>query len=711
MASSARIDELKKKFDENPRRYFAPLANEFRKGGDLEQAILICEEFLPHQPGHMSGHIVYGQALFESGRPDDARAVFETALSLDPENLIALRHLGDIAGQRGDTTEARRWYERVLEADPRNEEIQSLIAGLDGAPPARRIEEERPAAVAQYDQPPAATPVAAPQASSYDGPMDLEPIDLDETIPHGVPLVTPQQSTEAQHAGLEDDLGLGGIVPMPDTEQLMPEVADRADGFESTEFSPPESPILPTAGLESAFEEETGIYGAAVQPLEGLDSPHANEAASHEADASTFPELEGDHGLVLPPHGDPVAPTAAAPASPANDFATLDGAFEMPGEQPHSIAPDSAPAASEATAASEAAESMELMDFELPSTNEVPDAAPAGSALPLELPPEVIAAEAELVDAGVSLESADIATDAELDLVSDQGVASSGDLPFIDTSEEADEPAATTGHSGDQLDDDHEPEAPSAHTPFVTETMAELYVSQGLNGQALAVYEQLSAARPDDSRLAERVASLRASAVAAPAAPGSGPTVREFLSRLAARRPGVAAASAAPPEDDDFATSEPAAASEDVQPSQHEAPLPAAESTSPAHSPTAARPSGSIDALFGNQPSGESVNSAASALAQAFGSEPSAPPITGNPARQAAGELSLDSVFRDGPARAARTSQGFSFDQFFSQNPEGETTGGTAPTSQDLPAEGEPAEKSSDDIEQFNSWLQGLKNR
>ena len=32
---------------------------------DLEQAIFICQEFLPQQPGHMSGHIVYGQALFE----------------------------------------------------------------------------------------------------------------------------------------------------------------------------------------------------------------------------------------------------------------------------------------------------------------------------------------------------------------------------------------------------------------------------------------------------------------------------------------------------------------------------------------------------------------------------------------------------------------------------------------------------------------------
>src|SRR3954462_15000510 len=123
MASIARIDELKKKFDENPRRYFAPLANEFHKMGELDQAIMICEEFLPQQPGHMSGHIVYGQALYESGKLPESRVVFETALGLDPENLIALRHLGDIAYGQGDAAAARNWYSRVLDADPRNEEI------------------------------------------------------------------------------------------------------------------------------------------------------------------------------------------------------------------------------------------------------------------------------------------------------------------------------------------------------------------------------------------------------------------------------------------------------------------------------------------------------------------------------------------------------------------------------------------------------------
>jgi len=226
--------------------------------------------------------------------------------------------------------------------------------------------------------------------------------------------------------------------------------------------------------------------------------------------------------------------------------------------------------------------------------------------------------------------------------------------------------------------------------------MAELYLKQGFRTEALAVYEQLSAANPSDERLAERVASLRTETAPAAAA---GPPVREFFARFAARRPWERAAAAAPPSENDFAAPGlPAELPPEVIAAE-------AELIDAAPAPTG----GSIDALFGNKPTGTTEDSAASALSQAFGGTPDTPPITGNPARQATGELSLDSVFREGGARGPRNSQGFSFDQFFSQNAEGERTSGGA--AQEGPATGEPAERSADDIEQFNSWLQGLKQR
>src|SRR3954470_18703727 len=133
MASSPRIEELKKLFDENPRRYFAPLANEYRKAGDVAEAIRICRAHLPQHPGHMSGQIVFGQALYEAGEFDEARQVFERALTLDPENLIALRTLGDMSLQSGDTVQARSWYTRLLDADPKDTAVVTLVAEIDAS--------------------------------------------------------------------------------------------------------------------------------------------------------------------------------------------------------------------------------------------------------------------------------------------------------------------------------------------------------------------------------------------------------------------------------------------------------------------------------------------------------------------------------------------------------------------------------------------------
>src|SRR3982074_1861560 len=128
-----RLRELQEKFDDNPRRYFAPLANEYRKGGQPKRAIEICRAHLAQMPGHMSGQIVYGQSLYEAGEFDEAKEVFARALSLDPENLIALRSLGDMSLQAGDTAEARKWYTRLLDADPKDTAVIALVSEIDEA--------------------------------------------------------------------------------------------------------------------------------------------------------------------------------------------------------------------------------------------------------------------------------------------------------------------------------------------------------------------------------------------------------------------------------------------------------------------------------------------------------------------------------------------------------------------------------------------------
>jgi tetratricopeptide (TPR) repeat protein len=127
MAEHSRVEDLRQRYHENPRRFFAPLANEYRKAGLLDRALLLCQKHVPEQPDNMNGLVVYGQILFESGNTDEAREPFERALTVDPENLIALRYLGDIARLGGDVATAQRWYERVLELDHRNNQVRNLL--------------------------------------------------------------------------------------------------------------------------------------------------------------------------------------------------------------------------------------------------------------------------------------------------------------------------------------------------------------------------------------------------------------------------------------------------------------------------------------------------------------------------------------------------------------------------------------------------------
>jgi tetratricopeptide (TPR) repeat protein len=360
MAGPSRIDELRKKFDENPRRYFAPLANEYRKIGDFEQAIFICQEFLPQQPGHMSGHIVYGQALFESGKHDEARSVFETALALDPENLIALRHLGDIARAHGDYETARAWYRRVLESDPRNEEIAGILTALDADTSTLQAAASAPGASVADE--PLAVQSAAEAAAVENEPNPLRDPSVSEPLAAAPaessfddiaklftsPSVAPSSSTadgplELIHEG-EDILGssdhdtktgtssAAAANALPGGHETFPGASDAGAGFqpafldglttaesavpppaaEPQQGAPPSPAPPPSSAASTPFVTETmaelyvkqGHLDQALEVYRKLVNLHPNDAAL----AARFREIEAKSA---PPSRE----TATAPAA------------------------------------------------------------------------------------------------------------------------------------------------------------------------------------------------------------------------------------------------------------------------------------------------------------------------------------------------------------------------------------------------------------
>jgi len=287
MANSALIEDLRKQFAENPRRVFARLANEYRKLGDLDVAIEICRAHVPLQPTYISGYIVLGQALFERGEADEARSTFETALALDPENLIALRQLGDIARASGDLDAARGWYHKLLEVDPQNDEISAQLDALDAV--AHTSGEAAP--VSWSDIHPDSTPVTplSPQA--------MRPRFTIGVIPENAE--TPASARPAPPAPkLEDPIlpeylaGYDRHAPTPPESAVEPTSSDAPDFVDIEDLAPADIPIVEVETASSAPDAAapTAAAVAALFADPELESPGVTEAANQ------TPEEPADNG-------------------------------------------------------------------------------------------------------------------------------------------------------------------------------------------------------------------------------------------------------------------------------------------------------------------------------------------------------------------------------------------------------------------------------
>ncbi len=127
-------------------RVFAQLADAYRKEGLLEEAIRICRDGLAVHPTYMSARVVLGRALLEQGALEAAEAEFGRVLEQVSDNLLALRLLGDIFAQRGQSAEARAYYERALRVNPLDRETQDRLAALPNrAMPGQTSPDETPA--------------------------------------------------------------------------------------------------------------------------------------------------------------------------------------------------------------------------------------------------------------------------------------------------------------------------------------------------------------------------------------------------------------------------------------------------------------------------------------------------------------------------------------------------------------------------------------
>jgi hypothetical protein len=215
---------------------------------------------------------------------------------------------------------------------------------------------------------------------------------------------------------------------------------------------------------------------------------------------------------------------------------------------------------------------------------------------------------------------------------------------------------------------------PEPEPAFVaTETMAQVYLSQGHRGEALEVYRALLQSTPGDARLSEKVSALEMELEGGVVAgerdeptpeAGAGSTVESGSSYAASATGGQTVRAMFR----GMLAAEPAA--------------PAPQEAMPATPPAAGNLAGT------------------------------GPEMVGEPTRPAQDPLSLSAIFGEdaspvppalgGGSAKAETDEGFSFDSFF-----GDEEGGSG--SERLSGSRAKGREDEEDLDRFQSWLQGLK--
>jgi tetratricopeptide (TPR) repeat protein len=667
MANSALIEDLRKQFAENPRRVFARLANEYRKSGDLDVAIEICRAHVPLQPTYISGYIVLGQALFERGQPEEARSTFETALSLDPENLIALRQLGDIARASGDLDAARGWYHKLLEVDPQNDDIAAQLEALD-AP----------------TQP-------APVVHHVGAPAEVAPVSWSDIHPDSQ-TVTPLSPQAMQPTRPRFTIG---VIP----DNLAAEKAPAA-----RETLAPKSPAPIAASKENARGQE---------PLS------AQQPAS-----AALPEYVGgfDRHSPTPPTPSPVvsSPAAASQSQAEPSAPELIDIAELAPSKPEELDADLPPlrtTSEHAVAPATAAELAALFadpELEMPTHVDTVGSNDGASKESEHDHGPTFDEEPYDPTVGRMLElSGRTSTDALLpdlmmtesgaELLREQGHIDQAIYVYRhlaaknpDDSSYAERIAALErgAHSSIPLIASISQEVISAakNRPYSTQSIRTFFTS-------------FATRRPPEDGSDAAAASAETSTVSASMsapAPEKAP---------AAKSPSEAPAETSP--EGSEAPQDPWSAASLEHTTSFAVPPEAAPASAPPETVSDADRS-ALESLFSGNAKTVSANderaanSLASAFSEEFMTEPAGP--AGQPTRAASDALSLDAVFQNSRTRAdaeARAGQPtVSFDQFFANRENGSTSDGKSDTAVETAALGDDSQS---DLELFHEWLDGLK--
>ncbi len=129
---SSEIAKLTERISKDPKsKLFVPLAEEYKKIGDIEMAIHVLSEGLKINPGYVTARSFLGRLLLGQGDFAASQKEFEEVVKTIPDNLLAQRKLGDLHLLQNRQKEALKHYKIALALNPSDAEVASLISDLE----------------------------------------------------------------------------------------------------------------------------------------------------------------------------------------------------------------------------------------------------------------------------------------------------------------------------------------------------------------------------------------------------------------------------------------------------------------------------------------------------------------------------------------------------------------------------------------------------
>src|ERR1700690_1014663 len=193
---TSEIAKLTARISKDPRsKLFVPLADEYKKAGDIEMAIYVLLEGLKSNPEYVTARFSLGKLLLAKGDLAGAQREFEEVLKTNPGNLMARKKLGDLFILQNRPHDALPHYKIALSLNTGDGELASLIldveAGRDVRSNIQGLKAKTTDEQAVNKEPPALAAASEPAP----GPVPPQPANIEPKTPIETSLASQAVST------------------------------------------------------------------------------------------------------------------------------------------------------------------------------------------------------------------------------------------------------------------------------------------------------------------------------------------------------------------------------------------------------------------------------------------------------------------------------------------------------------------------------------